>query len=138
MSSLEQPEQQPTPNNDGFDPDLSPESVIAADTLSVHRSPRYKNFMILGAAVGVALAVGLTVGFPGSADFTKAQIFGFLLLACLAVGVLLGGIVALVLDRVIGRRTHTVLADRLARDDSPAASGPHESTDTHNFPEKSE
>jgi len=84
----------------------------------VHRAPRYKNFMILGAIVGVVLALVLTLAFPDNADFSKAQVFGFLLLACLAAGVLLGSLAALVLDRTIGRRSHTVVADRLARDDT--------------------
>ncbi|MBB5642882.1 hypothetical protein [Cryobacterium roopkundense] len=136
MSSLEQPEQQPTPPPNDRPADT--ESVIAEDTLSVHRSPRYKNFMILGAVVGVVSALVLTVAFPDSADFNKAQIFGFLLLACLAAGVLLGSIVALVLDRAIGRRSHRVVADRLTRDDSRATPAVDESTDTQHFTEKSE
>jgi len=114
------------------------ESVIAADTLTVHRFPRYKNFMILGAIVGVVLALVLTLAFPDSADFNKGQIFGFLLLACLAAGVLLGSLCALLLDRTVGRRAHTVLADRLSGDDSGAPTAADESTDPQRFNEKSE
>jgi len=138
VSSSERPDpQQPTPATDN-DTALPAESVIAADTLMVHRSPRYKNFMVLGAGVGIVAALVLTTAFPDSADFNKAQVFGFLLLACLAAGVLLGSIVALILDRIIGRRAHTVVADRLGSDDSRAVAAPAESTDTQQFNEKSE
>jgi len=112
--------------------------VVAADTLTVHRSPRYTNFMILGAIFGVLLALVLTVAFPDSADFDKGQIFGFLLLAGLAVGVLLGCLAALLLDRTIGRRAHTVRADRLTGEDSGAVDTVDESRDIQRFNENKE
>ncbi|MDH6238339.1 hypothetical protein [Cryobacterium sp. CG_9.6] len=135
MSSYEQPEQQPTPSTaDSTEP---AESLIGEDTLSVHRSPRYTNFMVLGAGLGVLVALVLTTTFPENPEFTKVQVFGFLLLVCLAGGVLLGCILALILDRIIGRRAYTVVADRLGTDDVRAPAPP-ESTDTQTFIEKSE
>ncbi|WP_175183025.1 hypothetical protein [Cryobacterium psychrophilum] len=134
----EQPEQQPTRSTHDDDTAALAESVNGEDTLVVRRSPRYKNFMVLGAGVGIVLALVLTTAFPDNADFNKTQVFGFLLLACLAGGVLLGSIVALILDRTIGRRAHTVVADRLGADDSRAFPAPVESTDTQQFNEKSE
>jgi hypothetical protein len=44
---------------------------------------------------------------------SRLQVFGFLLLIGVAVGVALLSLVAIVLDRVIGRKVHNVRADRL-------------------------
>ena len=89
------------------------ETVLAETTVNVHRAPRYRNFMLLGAIVGVLLALILTVSFPENDEYDRAQIFGFLLLGGLAVGTTLGAIVALIIDRIIGRTHVSVVADRL-------------------------
>ena len=38
--------------------------------------------------------------------------FGFLLLICITVGVVVGGVTALILDRVLAGRTRDVIVDR--------------------------
>ncbi|RJT89108.1 hypothetical protein D6T64_08175 [Cryobacterium melibiosiphilum] len=93
-------------------------------TGTLHRAPRYTNFMILGAILGVLSALVLTVIFPENAEFSRAQVFGFLLLAGVAGGVALGSVIALILDKVVGRRTTTVVADRLGRSESRADEAP--------------
>jgi hypothetical protein len=103
VSSSEQP-QNPSSEN---------EFVIAEATVTLHRAPRYRNFMLLGAIVGVLLALILTVAFPENEDYDRAAIFGFLLLGGVAVGTTLGAVVALVIDRIIGRSKMSVVADRL-------------------------
>ncbi len=45
-------------------------------------------------------------------QYTVGQVFGFLALAGAAVGLLLGGILSLILERTIGRRTRDVLVER--------------------------
>ncbi len=89
------------------------ETVLGETTVRVRRSPRYFNFMLLGAIVGAILALILTLSFPQNPEFDQAQVFGFLLLATLTLGVTVGCVVALILDRVIGRKAETVVADRL-------------------------
>jgi len=96
-----------------------PEAEFAAETtvptsVTVHRSPRYFSFMIVGAVVGAIAAFVLTFALPQNPDYDAAQVFGFLLLGGVVVGVALGSIVALIVDRVIGRKSATVVADRLA------------------------
>lgn len=86
---------------------------MAETTVTVHRAPRYRNFMLLGAIVGVLLALILTISFPENDEYDRVQIFGFLLLGGLAIGTTLGAVVALVIDRVIGRSHVSVVADRL-------------------------
>ena len=107
MSSSEQP-QNPSAEN---------EIVRAEATVTLHRAPRYRNFMLLGAIVGVLLALILSVAFPESEEYERVQIFGFLLLGGVAVGTALGAVVALVIDRIIGRSTMSVVADRLGTND---------------------
>ena len=119
MSSTEQP-QDPSADNVA-DKEIAntianttgSETVLAETTVNVHRAPRYRNFMLLGAIVGVLLALILTVSFPENDEYDRAQIFGFLLLGGLAVGTTLGAIVALIIDRIIGRTHVSVVADRL-------------------------
>ena len=94
------------------------------ETVTVRRAPKMLVFLLLGAALGVLVALILTYGF-GVVDssgneastvsqitYTKSQIFGFLVLVCGVAGVALGGIVALILERTVGRRTTRVRVDR--------------------------
>jgi hypothetical protein len=60
----------------------------------------------------VIAALVLTVAFPIDAHYTVLQVFGFMLLITLSVGGALGLVVALILDRTIGRRTITTEATR--------------------------
>ncbi|MGO4690243.1 hypothetical protein [Glaciibacter sp. 2TAF33] len=89
------------------------ETIVDERTVIVRRAPRYFNFMLLGAIVGAFAAFILTVSFPENADFGRLQVFGFLLLAFLALGVGLGCLVALIVDRFVGRGGTTAVADRL-------------------------
>jgi formate/nitrite transporter FocA (FNT family) len=89
------------------------ETVVAEETLEVRRSPKYVNFMIVGAVAGAVLALLLTVLFPQNAEFDPAQVFGFLLLGGVTVGVALSSVVAIVLDRIVGRSATAVVVDRL-------------------------
>ncbi|MFC5931357.1 hypothetical protein [Cryobacterium melibiosiphilum] len=129
--SLSEPQpdpQRPQDPRDSTQPDAQPEprdeTVIGTVTGTLHRAPRYTNFMILGAILGVLSALVLTVIFPENAEFSRAQVFGFLLLAGVAGGVALGSVIALILDKVVGRRTTTVVADRLGRSESRADEAP--------------
>lgn len=89
------------------------ETVVAHETLTVRRSPRYMRFLAVGAGVGVVAALVLTLIFPENDDYDRGQVFGFLLLFLGAIGVGLGALVALILDRRAARRAVTVVADRI-------------------------
>ena len=102
----------------------------AETTVMVHRAPRYFSFMIVGAVLGAILALVLTVVFPENDQFEQSQVFGFLLLAGVVAGVALGSIVALILDRAIGRTTATAVADRLASSKNTLPSDIHSSENT--------
>ena len=107
------------------------ETPIGSITGTLHRAPRYSNFMILGAIVGVLGALVLTAVFPENADFSQTQIFGFLLLATVAFGVALGASVALLLDRLYSRAAKAVVADRVGVHESRVFTTPDAASDTH-------
>lgn len=89
------------------------------ETAHVRRSPRYAMFFLVGAVVGALTALALTFGFGGSvgesaatqAQYSVGQVFGFLSLACIPIGIALFGTIALILDRRMSRRMHEVRVD---------------------------
>jgi hypothetical protein len=89
------------------------------ETARVRRAPKISVFLLLGAAVGVLVAMILTFSFNGTADpspntgveYSQGQVFGFLALICVPIGIALAGIVALLLDRRSQHRTRSVDVD---------------------------
>jgi ATP/ADP translocase len=84
----------------------------ARETVTVRRSPRYLRFFILGVAVGVIAAMILTAAFPSNGQYTVLQTFGFLLLFTATIGGALGLVLAIILERTVGKRTITAEATR--------------------------
>lgn len=91
-------------------------SHTSIEQARVRRAPRVGVFLLLGAALGVVAALILTFAFDGADEqspfttvqYGTGQVFGFLVLMCVPIGVALGGLVAVILDRTVGRRTRTV------------------------------
>ncbi|MGN6219693.1 MAG: potassium transporter Trk [Microbacterium sp.] len=89
------------------------------ETVRVRRAPKISVFLILGALVGVFVAMILTFAFNGTAEaspntgmeYSQGQVFGFLVLICAPVGIALAGILALALDRRSRKHTHEVAVD---------------------------
>lgn len=105
--------------------------TVTQSTVTVRRSPRYGRFMIVGGGIFAIVAFILTYAFPQEADYDPAQVFGFLLILGVTVGVTLGGLLALVLDRATARRARTVIADRLdARATAGEITGPDAASDS--------
>src|SRR5512134_135536 len=92
-----------------------PAAVIVEhiETVRVRRAPKYSVFLAVGAGLGIVVAMILTFVFNGTGGispntglvYSQAQVFGFLSLIFITVGVVVGGATALVLDRVLARRT---------------------------------
>lgn len=97
---------------------VPPEARTTAqtETASVRRSPRYSVFFVFGAGVGILVALILTFVFDGTAEkspttqvlYSTSQVFGFLCLVFIPVGIAIGGVVALIFDRSLARRTREV------------------------------
>lgn len=118
-------------------PALPAEVVVAESALVVRRSPKYVNFMIVGAVAGALLALVLTLAFPANPEFGPAQVFGFLLLGGVTAGVAVSCLVAIILDRFIGRSATHVVADRLDTNSSSAFEAPDPGSDPQLFHENS-
>jgi hypothetical protein len=90
------------------------------EVVRLRRAPKVIVFLVLGAAVGVFVAMILTFAFGDGVDtsvvtgvtYTQGQVFGFLALICGIVGIALGGAVAIVLDRRSRRQARDVTVDR--------------------------
>ncbi len=88
-------------------------------TATLRRSPKYTVFLLVGAAVGVLIALILTYAFhgtdqPSAAGYTysQGQVFGFLILLCVPVGLVIFGGLALLLDRAGRRRARELTVAR--------------------------
>ncbi|WP_336644956.1 potassium transporter Trk [Microbacterium sp. USHLN186] len=85
---------------------------------TVRPVPRYGVFMVAGAVLGILVAGILTLFGsyePSTAlgvVYPPGQVFGFALLWTAPVGVALGGLLALVLDRVARKHTRMVRVER--------------------------
>ena len=87
------------------------------EKLTVRRAPKYGVFLALGAALGILAAMILTFSFSGTFDespntglvYDQGQVFGFLLLICIPVGLAVAGGIALVPHR---RASHPIGARR--------------------------
>lgn len=85
---------------------------------TVRRVPRYGVLMGIGVVVGIIAAGILT--WTGSFEQSQAldvvyppgQVFGFLLLWTVPIGIALGGVAGLILERVARRHDRVVQVDR--------------------------
>jgi len=90
------------------------ETDVTSDTVIVRRAPKYGRFMTLGAGLGAIVALVLTLAFtPTESEivpvgYDGGQVFGFLLLICVSIGVALGALIALAFDRSMAKRTTSV------------------------------
>jgi len=89
------------------------------EVTTMRRAPRVGVFLAFGVGLGVLVALILTFAFDGTLQpsdieisYTKLQVLGFLLLFTVPIGIALGGIVAWILDRTVGRKTRTVRVSR--------------------------
>jgi len=90
------------------------------ERVRVRRAPRFSMFLIVGALLGLLTAVILTFAYDGTVNqspntgmvYSQGQVFGFLALILVAVGVAVFGTIAIILDRQSSRHTREVMVDR--------------------------
>lgn len=91
----------------------------------VRRAVRIPRFLVLGGILGAIVALVSTLVQPDNGKYTQIQVFGFLALFAVPIGILLGGLVAVILDAIITRRAVELDAEHEAipteADDEAAA-----------------
>jgi len=108
---------------------LVPDSTSVQTEVRIRRAPRIPVFLVLGALLGFVVTLGLTASFPTDPTVGFPATFGYFLLYGVPCGVVLGGLVAIILDRVSNGRTKTVsmehtVVDPLPEPDLPEAVPP--------------
>jgi hypothetical protein len=90
----------------------------------VRRSPKIGVFLIAGVVLGALVALIAGNVAPTDPTTPKTQVIGYLLVVLAPVGALLGGVVALLLDRISERSARTVQAERVGQAAPAAARTP--------------
>lgn len=85
----------------------------------VRRSPKIGVFLGIGAVVGALVAIVAGNVTPQDSTTPREQAIGYLLLLIAPLGAIIGGAIALVLDRVAERRAKTVDAERIVPERPP-------------------
>ena len=89
--------------------------------LRIRRAPKFSAFLIVGGGVGAVVTFILTGAFPIDPQVGFAALFGYFALYGVTSGVLIGALVALVLDRVGLRRARTARVIRETIETPPTA-----------------
>jgi len=74
----------------------------------IRRVPKFSVFLVVGGVLGVVVAFILTASFPIDKSIGFGPIFGYFALFGVIGGILVGAVVALVLERVLSRRARDV------------------------------
>ena len=81
--------------------------------VTIVRSVRFGRVIIGTAVLGIVIAVLLTLLFPvNEAEYTLAQIVGFMALVGAAIGLAVGSALALFLNWIAGKQHGTAIAKR--------------------------
>lgn len=96
-----------------------PIGTVAAGEARIRRAPRYPMFLILGGGLGALVTFVLTALFPADPAVGFGALFGYFAIYGVSAGVLVGALVAIVLDRVSTRRSKSVVVEHTTVDPLP-------------------
>lgn len=102
-----EPERALSAQSDDAQPeDAQPEAVRTEVQVELRRTVRWGRLLAVGAIIGVVVAALLSLSFPVTedADYTLAQVTGFMAVIGGALGLAVGGLLAIVLNQVAKRR----------------------------------
>jgi hypothetical protein len=85
---------------------------VSESEVSIRRAPRVGVFLVLGAVLGLIVTLILTSLFEADPNVGFLASFAYFCLFGIPAGLLLGALVAIVLDVVSTRRTRTVTVAR--------------------------
>ena len=95
----------------------------------LRRAPRLPVFLVLGAVLGVILALVLTAVGNVDPKVGFGATFGYLCLWCIPVGLAVGAIVAIIVDQVSRRRARVVTVERASVEGVPEGADPDHSAE---------
>lgn len=72
---------------------------MAPRQVTLRRAPRYRAFVLTGLVVGVAIALLLTRIFRETGEFSTRAVLGYLAVGLGLLGAVLGGLVAVLIER---------------------------------------
>ena len=101
----------------------------------IRRAPRLGRFLFLGGAVGLIVTLILTSLYPADPKIGFAALFGYFAVYGVPIGVALGGLLAILLDRISLRRSRTVAVEHEHIDAPPAAPAPSATESLERGPE---
>ena len=85
---------------------------MSESEVSIRRAPRVGVFLVLGAVLGALVTLILTSLFPSDPNVGFAASYAYFCLFGVPAGLLLGALVAIVLDVIATRRARTVTVAR--------------------------
>lgn len=112
----------PTPEHEGA---AAPRETRRTQDMQVRRSPRYGVFMAIGALLAMLAAWWLSTSMPPAVDAAGQRVdttpvIGLMLVVGFVAGGALGGLVAVLVDRALAKRLHSVSAEHVdVGDDRP-------------------
>lgn len=89
------------------------------EQVTVRRAPKFPAFMIVGGGIGAIVTLTLTSLFRADPSVGFGASFAYFALFGVPAGVVLGAVLALVLDRVSTRRAKTVTAEHESVEATP-------------------
>lgn len=88
------------------------------EEVTVRRAPKFPAFMIVGGGIGAIATLILTAMFPVDPSVGFAALFGYLAIFGITGGVVLGAVVAIILDRIATRRAKSLSAEVVREGDA--------------------
>ncbi|RKR76193.1 hypothetical protein [Frondihabitans australicus] len=98
-----------------------PQVERAVDQVRVRRAPKYPVFIFGGIILGIVVTFVAVSVAPGRNDDSTPflQAFGYFVLYGIAIGAVVGSLVAIVIDAISNRRARRVETERVTVDPAP-------------------
>ncbi len=90
----------------------------------VRRAPKFGAFMVVGGGLGAIVTLILTSLYPADPNVGFVALFAYFCLFGIPAGVVVGAVIALLLDRRSSRRARTLVADHEVVDAPRAPEAP--------------
>ncbi|MDM4762238.1 hypothetical protein QT381_04365 [Galbitalea sp. SE-J8] len=94
-------------------------TTVSTDEVRVRRAPRYGAFIVVGGVLGFLVTLVLTSLFPADETVGFFPLLAYFSCFGIPAGVVVGAVVAIIVDRVTGRRARTVAAERATTEAAP-------------------